>query len=375
MSVEVLTQDLCPFFPERLREWLTGIPDAVKNTVREIRIGCGAAPVLCCGTGRQIKAPFRVSDGETDEIFRKLCSSSPYAYQSQIACGYLTLPGGHRVGLTGRAVRDGDGAVVGMDPVTGFVFRVCRRIFPDPDPILKQMLRGDTIRNTLVCGSPGSGKTTYLRSLAMALGKRYPVVVVDERNEIFPDTSDLPEGCAVLSGYPKGTGMIQALRTLSPRIILCDEVGDTSDAAAMRDGFRSGVAFLCTAHAGSREEIFRRIPLVSLRDSGGFGLFVLLNTDPVGTIRWIGEREENEDFVRGVGTDSGALLRGPLCDTASASPGTVRRNFAADPDPATGDPLFVPATGGDFGERGNGSVDPAAFRNEENGSVRSYFGV
>ncbi|MDO5602744.1 MAG: ATPase, T2SS/T4P/T4SS family, partial [Oscillospiraceae bacterium] len=196
------------------------------------------------------------------ECFLSLCGHSLYAYEENLAQGYITLPGGHRVGVAGRCLRQ-DGRTAGVQEVSSLNIRVARTqlllVEDELDALLKK-----TRPRILLLGEPGTGKTTLLRAMTARLsqlGRR--VTVVDERMELWPMSEEgfavlPPLHCDVLSGYPKGEGMQLALRSLAPEILVCDEIGAQEDAAALETSLHTGTGVLVSAHAACAEDALQR---------------------------------------------------------------------------------------------------------------------
>ena len=201
-------------------------------------------------------------------LVERLADRSLYAHEHELAEGFLTLPGGHRAGLAGRAVLQ-QGRVATVRDWTGVDLRVARAVRGAADPVLRAVKAAVPDRaapSLLLIGSPRTGKTTVLRDLIRQwsdAGQR--LVVVDERSEIQggpgPGRFDLGAHTDVLDGWPKPAGLRAAVRALGPDAVAVDEVGGAEDVAALEWARRSGCAVLATAHAGDRAAA-RRHPVV-----------------------------------------------------------------------------------------------------------------
>lgn len=196
---------------------------------------------------------------------------SPWA-ASTIREGFLTIAGGHRIGICGEAVVQ-NGTITGLKEPSSLCIRIARD-FPgigDGIPICGSVL---------IIGSPGAGKTTLLRDVIRSRSKSQPVCVVDERGEIFPDTVFQPGiRTDVLRFCPKGEGISMALRTMGPRTIAVDEITAESDCKALVQCGWCGVSLLATAHASSREELFSRTVYQPLIQRRLFDWLVILGQD------------------------------------------------------------------------------------------------
>lgn len=191
------------------------------------------------------------------------------------AHGYITAPGGHRLGLCGEAVIH-EGRMTGLREITSICIRVARDI-----PGIA--VRGVSLYGSiLIIGAPGWGKTTLLRDLIRQLSdKGQHIAVVDERGELFPRESGFRRGACtdVLNGCPKAEGIETVLRTMGPDCIAVDEITAREDCNALLRAAFCGVRLLATAHAGSLDELRQRSIYRPLLDAGFFTTIWILNPD------------------------------------------------------------------------------------------------
>lgn len=221
-----------------------------------------------------------VLDGVTvDATLTGMCSGSLYAYSDTINQGYISLPGGVRVGVCGKASCEGD-RLIGVREVTSLVIRIPHRARAVGAPIRRLLHEFDYGRGVLIYSPPGVGKTTLLRGvisqLASGEGGYSPIrtAVVDTRGELSFSNGGRELCLDVLSGYPRALGIEIATRTLSAQVIVCDEIGDYTEAMALVSSHNCGVPLIASTHASSVDELLRRTGIMLLHEARVFGAYV-----------------------------------------------------------------------------------------------------
>lgn len=218
-----------------------------------------------------------VSKQDIATVFKSICEYSIYARQSEVNQGYITIGSGVRVGVCGKAVIDGS-SVINIKDITTLSFRVASEIKGCSETLLSML---DPLKGVLICGPPCSGKTTLIRDAARLLSERYKVSLLDERGEIAAvenGTAGFDVGMSdVLVNMKKGDAVGFVLRSLSPDIIICDELGGEEDARSLSEALRCGAAFIATIHAGSMDDLKKRPISVSLLHTGAFRYVVFLS--------------------------------------------------------------------------------------------------
>lgn len=211
--------------------------------------------------------------------------------QSGYAQGFLTLPGGIRVGVAGQAACE-EGRVLGLRSVTGLCIRLPhphRSVGDRIVRLVRDSLAAGSPRGLLLYGAPGVGKTTLLRGVAVGLASPptpLRTVLVDSRAELCYGTDDPGLCLDVLVGYPRALGVEIATRTLSAQVILCDEIGDCTEAMALVEAHHGGVPLVASAHAADCAELLHRTGLRLLHEARLFSAYVGLTRDGAGGFRY-----------------------------------------------------------------------------------------
>lgn len=262
-------KELLAVLPPRLQREVDRQSD---NILQEIRLRKGQPVILIKKDGRAIVAQ-KVSAEDLQYVINMACRYSPWTVPTT-AQGYITIPGGHRIGICGEAIIR-NGKMSGIGTLTSLNIRICRD-FPGISSNL--WLHTESI---LLIGPPGSGKTTLLRDLIRQRSRLENIAVVDERGEIFPAAADFFQGenTDVLVGCNKAKGIETVLRVMSPQCIAVDEITATEDCDALIEAGKCGVSMLATAHAASVTDLHSRPIYSRLLSCGLFQRIVILQMD------------------------------------------------------------------------------------------------
>jgi stage III sporulation protein AA len=228
-------------------------------------------------------------------LLERITNHSLYAVEEELRRGYVTVAGGHRIGLAGRTVLD-RGAVAHLRDIAGYNVRIARARTGCAAEVLPGILdfKSSTVKHTLIVSPPQQGKTTLLRDLIRCISEgewHHPsaalwggrkVGVIDERSEIAASeagvpTFDLGPRTDVLDACPKAEGIMMMVRSMSPEVVAVDEIGRPEDADALNEALHAGVRVLATAHASGLDDVFARPVLALLAAEGVFGAYVLLS--------------------------------------------------------------------------------------------------
>lgn len=275
--MEKCVRKILSFLPVKARAEIERLAVRRGERISEIRLRAAAKSTVTL-SGERIPLLTSVSAEDVRHTVSLLCDGSMYAHRENISSGYISLEGGIRVGVCGRAVYDG-GGLVGICDIASLVFRIPTEDFFDVPALLSAWEGAE--RGMLIYSPPGVGKTTALRALVKALGSgrnSKQIAVIDERGEFSAE--DYGE-CTVdlLCGYKRAEGAEIALRTLAPEIIAVDEIGTSAEAEAITASLNSGVKVVATAHAKSLSELYMRSGMAPLLKRKIFDVFAGIAAD------------------------------------------------------------------------------------------------
>lgn len=248
-------------FPVAFREVLKEV--FTDDTLQEIRIRI-LKPVIAIFQAGEKVLNYRASKEDLRYIMQRISNYSLYAYEEEIRQGFITIQGGHRVGLAGECVME-DGQVKTIKNISSINIRICREIIGCSKEIMQYIYSENQVYNTIIISPPKCGKTTIIRDIARSLSdeKKKKVAIIDERSEIAGSFMGIPQmkvgiRTDVLDNCLKSQGMIMAIRSLSPDVLICDEVGTLKDVEALMMAFNSGVNIIVTLHGGSINDLNNR---------------------------------------------------------------------------------------------------------------------
>ena len=251
--------NILEYFPNKIvQAILNSINEKEIETLEEIRIRV-SKPIILKVANKEIIVEYIVTTQDILEIVEKITENSMYSYQQQICSGYITLKGGHRVGISGNVVME-ENKVINVNYIYSLNFRIARQIIGVAEKVVNEVLKNDEVSNTLIISKPGAGKTTILRDLIRIISKTKTVGVVDERGEIAAMYKNEPQNdlgikVDILSNISKSFGIKMLVRSMSPDVIVADEIGTKEDIEAIKYAVTSGVKGIFTAHANNIEDI------------------------------------------------------------------------------------------------------------------------
>ena len=263
--------EILRYFPNFIYENLSNIfkqNPIILDRLQEIRIRVGR-PIILRLREQDIMLEYMVSQSEILQTLERLCENSIYAYKNQICDGFITVKGGHRVGIAGSCVIE-NGKIINVKYISSLNFRIAREIINCSTNILREIIDREnrTIFNTIIVAPPGKGKTTILRDLIRILSNGIKEInfrgmncgVVDERGEIAACYKGMPQNdigvrTDVIENVSKDKGIHMLIRSMAPQIIACDEIGSIEDVLAIKYALSSGVKGIFTMHGKNMDDI------------------------------------------------------------------------------------------------------------------------
>lgn len=284
---------LAPFIPV-VRNTVAVLSWDRLESLTEIRLRAGTPLMLVFGGERKFLAKNGCIVDKSDaqpliicteqmmnDAFRNICSNSVHTHLGEITSGYITMPFGHRAGICGTAVMS-EGRIINVRDISSISVRISREVKGVASDISARFYKG--AGGILICGAPSSGKTTLLRDMSRILSAEYSlnVSVIDTRNEISGSYRGRPQNdlgySDVFVSYPRKRGVEQALRSMAPQVIICDEIGDEDDAEAILSAVNSGVRFVASIHAANPEELKKRAFVKDILDTKAFSAVAFLSS-------------------------------------------------------------------------------------------------
>ena len=299
--------EVLKYFPSNLRSVLENEIDDKENNIEEIRIRV-KRPIILKFKESEKLVRYIVGQEEILNILQLVCENSIYSYQNQIAQGFVTVSGGHRVGISGSCVIE-NGKVININYINSLNFRVSRQILGCSDNILEMVLNleGNTIYNTLIVSQPGCGKTTITRDLVRQIStgikrlkfKGMNVGVVDERGEIaslYKGISQNEVGIKtdVMDNVPKNIGMKMLIRSMAPQVIVADEIGSSEDVEIINYAMCCGCKGIFTVHGECFDDLYLNPIIKVLLNTYIFERIIFLDSKIKGEVKEMYVLNKNE---------------------------------------------------------------------------------
>lgn len=284
---ETYMQSVLSFLPKKIATLLRDLPSEQLDSIEEIRIRIGRPIEISTGSSYTL-LPMVISDEDASVLLNQLTRFSMYTMEEELKRGYITIEGGHRVGIAGKVILDG-GNVKAIVHISSYNIRIAKQKIGCADSLFPY-LYSDSWLNTMVIGPPQSGKTTLLRDLARKISEgderkrrmALKVGIVDERSEIAGSVMGVPQlhfgpRIDVLDACPKAEGMMMLIRSMSPDVIVADEIGRSEDAESVMEAIHAGIKLMITVHGNSLEDILKRPTISHIIHQKVFDRFVILS--------------------------------------------------------------------------------------------------
>lgn len=258
-----LQDEIFDFFPNFIKEE-KDIPSEIIDKAEEIRIRIGQ-PICIRNYSNEYYFKHKISSDDILKLLENFCNNSIYSVQNEINSGFITIRGGHRIGITGTCVFENN-TIKNIKYISSLNIRVAREVKDCSFDILTRIIENKNFNNTLIISPPGCGKTTIIRDMIRQLSNgnafcnHYNVGLVDERSEIAAMFRGVPQNdigsrTDVMNNCKKAIGMKMLIRSMGPQIVATDEIGGDDDEDAIFEATYSGVKLLLTAHGEKLNDV------------------------------------------------------------------------------------------------------------------------
>ncbi|WFA09688.1 stage III sporulation protein AA [Tissierella sp. Yu-01] len=305
-----------------IKHSLSSLPDSFKDNIEEVRLRINA-PLSIYVKGRDyfVTNEGKVTDNpkkgmtmdfdQLNKTFQIVCNYSIYALSEEIKNGFITIRGGHRVGIGGKIIY-GNMDIETIKNISSLNFRIAREKKGISNGIIKYLMKDQEFLNTLIISPPQCGKTTLLRDIIRNLSngmkdyniRGHKIGLVDERSEIAGVYNGIPQKDVgmrtdILDSCKKSLGIMMLIRAMSPEIIAVDEIGSVNDVEAIEDATRAGIKLIATIHGYSIDDIKGRKALQNIFNEKIFKRYIILdNSKGVGTIKEIMDSNTLKNLLR-----------------------------------------------------------------------------
>jgi len=297
------TNDLFEILPKNIRSKLEQIQNI--QQLEEIRIKVNKPLFIHIGSKEEIWE-YIATPEDIKYIMQRISNYSIYAFEDEIRQGYITIKGGHRVGLCGICVIENN-SIKTIKDISSINIRACKEIIGCANKVMPYITNNNSVYNTIIISPPKCGKTTLLRDISRQISqgdkaKKFHgknVSIIDERSEIAGSFKGIPQmdvgmRSDVLDNCPKSQGIMMAIRSMSPDVIVCDEIGTQKDMESILMALNSGISLITTIHGFGIEDLYKRLVFKDIMENYVFTRGIVLNNK-----RGIGTIECIYDFTKG----------------------------------------------------------------------------
>lgn len=280
-------QKIINLLPKSIQEQFNNFPKELLEKVEEIRIRINR-PIEVIANQKVFFLSYIVKQQDAEQLLNKLSQHSFYTLDEELKRGYITVEGGHRIGIAGRVILE-KGFVKAIRDVASFNIRVAKEKIGISEKWIPYLYQAKW-KNTMIIGPPQTGKTTLLRDLARVISvgdKKFnipplKVGIIDERSEIAGSVGGVPQltfgnRVDVMDSCPKAEGMMMMIRSMSPDVLVVDEIGRKEDTEAILEAVHAGICLIMTTHGDSYTDILQRPTLKPILDQKIFNRFIELS--------------------------------------------------------------------------------------------------
>ncbi len=289
--------DITNVMPQNTRDLLAKYEGIEK--IQEIRLKVNKPMILQIGD-KEVITNYYISSEDIKTILKKMSNYSIYSIEAELKQGYITIKGGHRVGICGNCIIENN-VVKTIKNVSSVNIRVCKEVIGCSNKLMPIIVKGKSVLNTIIISPPKCGKTTLIRDITRNLsnGMKNPeiigkkICVIDERSEICASSDGIPQldvglRTDVLDNCPKSQGIMMAIRSMSPDIIVCDEIGTYDDVKGILAALNCGINLITTIHGFGIEDLKNRYVFKDVLDNHIFQRAIVLSgKSGVGTVEYV----------------------------------------------------------------------------------------
>ena len=304
----LVTKELLEILPKTIRSKLEQVNKI--QELEELRIKVNKPIFIHIGNKEEIWDYIATTE-DIKYIMQRISNYSIYAFEDEIKQGYITIKGGHRVGLCGICVIENN-SIKTIKDISSINIRACKEIIGCADKVMPYITYNNSVHNTIIISPPKCGKTTLLRDITRQIshgdknknfsGKN--VSIIDERSEIGGSFKGIPQmdvgdRTDILDNCPKSQGIMMAIRSMSPDVIVCDEIGTQKDMDSILMALNSGISLITTIHGFGIEDLYKRLVFKDIMENYVFSRgIVLSNKKGIGTIECIYDFNKSTDIWR-----------------------------------------------------------------------------
>ena len=273
-----IKKEILRYFPADIRNL---IDNSLVEDVCEIRIRINR-PIILKTKNKEIIINHVIKKEEIERIFESICGNSVYAFEEEISNGFITISGGHRVGISGKPLYRYNKIYMIKD-ISGINFRIAREVIGFADSIIPKIKVNGEFVSTLIISPPGIGKTTLLRDLVRQISDSgYNISLIDERSEIASCFQGIPQNdigirTDIMDAVYKVDGIKMMVRSMRPDFIATDEIGTDEDAEAIFYAVNCGAKILATAHGNKIEDLYKSKKVKEILECNIFEKIILLS--------------------------------------------------------------------------------------------------